>query len=133
MVHSKEMALGRAERGLREGAMSKGTTTALRITHEQLRAQVVELAKLLGWKCQWHWRSYHSPKGFPDLFIVRGERIVAAELKVKNDKVRPEQQEWLGILVATGKVETYVWRDTTPIEEIAEVLRSIDEVKEIEG
>lgn len=93
------------------------------ITHEQLRVSVVELATLLGYKCQWHWRSYHSPAGWPDLFLVRGERVIAVELKVKKDKVTTAQQEWLDILAATGKCETYVWRDTTDFQEITRILQ----------
>uniref|UniRef100_A0A6M3Y2U6 Putative VRR-NUC domain-containing protein n=1 Tax=viral metagenome TaxID=1070528 RepID=A0A6M3Y2U6_9ZZZZ len=93
------------------------------MTHEDLRRQICDLATLYGWKVQWHWKSYHSPKGWPDLFLAHREkgRAIVAELKVKRDKVTPDQQEWLDTLEAVG-IPAYVWRDITPIEEIMEIL-----------
>lgn len=62
-------------------------------------------------------------KGWPDIFAVRGPRLLAAELKGRKGKLEPEQREWLDVLAAAG-VEAYVW---TPSEwdsgEIARVLR----------
>lgn len=46
--------------------------------------------------------------GWPDLFLVRGCRCIAAELKV-NSKLRPEQQAWLLALGGAG-VEVFVWK-----------------------
>ena len=71
--------------------------------------QVVDLAKMLGWSVAWTWNSMRSPKGWPDLFMVRGRRIVAAELKVNAD-LTYEQREWLWTLAATKNVEAYCWR-----------------------
>ena len=48
-------------------------------------------------------------KGFPDLLMVRGERIIAAELKSEKGKTSPEQTDVLAVLAAAG-IETYVWR-----------------------
>ena len=102
-------------------------SNTLGITHAQFQAQLCNsrngLAPMLGWKCQYFWRSYHSPKGWPDLFLVHVEkkRAIVAELKVGKDQVTPEQQDWLDALEAVG-IPAYVWRDTTPIEEIAEIL-----------
>ena len=79
------------------------------------------LAPTLGWKCQWHWRSFHSPAGWPDLVMVRGKRVIVAELKIPPDKVTSAQAEWLQIWVDTEKAEVYVW---TPddFDEIVEIL-----------
>jgi len=73
------------------------------------QAQVVDLAKLRGWNVSWTWNSMHSPKGWPDLFMVRGQRVVAAELKV-NANLTYEQRDWLRLLAGTGKAEVFCWR-----------------------
>jgi hypothetical protein len=52
------------------------------VREADFQRQVVDLAKLRGWKVAWTWNSIHSPKGWPDLFMVRGKDCVAAELKV---------------------------------------------------
>jgi len=72
--------------------------------------QVTELA-------QWHgWRVYHthdsrrSAPGFPDLTMVRGGRMVFAELKVGRNKLTDHQEEWIASLKTVGRpVEAYAW------------------------
>ena len=80
------------------------------ITERAFAAQVLDLAKLLGWRCYHSWTSIHSPAGYPDLCMVRLSRILFAELKSEKGKLTPPQEEWLEALRATGKVEVYVWR-----------------------
>ena len=41
-------------------------------------------------------------KGFPDLVVVRGNRILFWELKKELGKTKPEQDEWLAALQAAG-------------------------------
>lgn len=70
------------------------------------------------------WTYYHAPdnkpdkngriqsgivKGFPDLVLLKGSKLVFAELKTETGRVSPEQKEWLAKLSATG-CETYIWR-----------------------
>ncbi len=47
-------------------------------------------------------------KGFPDLILVRGDRIIAAELKVGKGKCTTEQDEWLTAF-AIALIESCVW------------------------
>lgn len=94
----------------------------INITEKQFESQVKDLAKICGWKYYHTWRSFHSPAGFPDCCIVRGTRLLFAELKSEKGKVSPAQQEWLDILKATGKCEVYLWRPSQ-FDEIVEVLR----------
>lgn len=67
-------------------------------------------ARLLKWKV-WHVRySKGSDKGIPDLMMIRGKRLVFAELKRPiGGKYSPEQNECLQALAATG-TEVYRWR-----------------------
>lgn len=85
------------------------TTARLRgIRESAFRDAVVGAATYLGWRCYWTWNSKHSPSGFPDLFMVRGSRAVAAELKIWPNKPTLAQLEWLAALAEAG-IETYVW------------------------
>ena len=68
---------------------------------------VVDLAKLTGWKVAWTKYSLHSPKGWPDLFMVRDGECIAAKLKVKG-KLTDEQRDWLEALSGAG-VPAFCW------------------------
>jgi hypothetical protein len=94
-----------------------------KMTEKEWQNQVLELAKLLGWK-RAHFRTvrvqrkngsvyYETPvqangKGFPDLIMVRGNRLIAAELKRDGEKLEPDQEEWARVLRNTP-VEVYAW------------------------
>lgn len=80
------------------------------VTEKQFSQQIVDLARLLGWKVYRTWNSIHSPAGYPDLCLVRLSRLVYAELKSDKGKVLLAQQEWLDALTTTGKCEVYIWR-----------------------
>ena len=73
---------------------------------------VVGVARLYGW------RIFHAPaggkggradreqlpegRGFPDLVMVRGPRLVFAELKTRTGKLGPGQEEWLHAFAVVG-------------------------------
>lgn len=101
------------------------------LSERDFQRQVTDLARIRGWS--WlHIRagrtadSWRTPisgplgKGWPDLCLVRRERILFAELKREGAKPTPEQVEVLGIL--SGAAETAVW---TPADwaEVERVLR----------
>lgn len=48
-------------------------------------------------------------KGWPDLVVVRGARMVIRELKVENRQPTPEQREWLKALAEVREVDVGVW------------------------
>jgi hypothetical protein len=63
-----------------------------------------------------------SPYGFPDTVVVRGERLLFAELKMPEKKPTPTQQRWLDGLAQVTQVSVALWRpDDWP--QIVEVLR----------
>lgn len=99
------------------------------MTEKDLQRSVIHAARALGWRDAWTWRSFHSPKGWPDLFLARGLHLVVAELKAERGKVTPDQETWLawwrnygaavdyavegnGLLVAhqVPLVDVFVWR-----------------------
>ena len=89
--------------------MSKAARYAAHPSEKQFQATVVAAAKVLGWRVYFTVRSKFSPSGYPDLTMVRGERILFAELKVKGRTPTPIQHEWLQALVSVPSAEVYVW------------------------
>ena len=99
-----------------------------RITEASWQRTVIGLARAHGW------RFYHPPRagiraggtvrhtvaGFPDLVMVRGPRIVFAELKRQTGTVTPQQQGWLDDL-RRASVEVYVFRPSD-LPEVRRVL-----------
>lgn len=80
------------------------------MTEAAWQRMVCDLADLRGW--MWHHQHYskRSPAGWPDLVLVRGPRLIAAELKSERGRVRPEQRVWLDALSQVAGAETYLWR-----------------------
>jgi len=106
------------------------------ISEKQFEQQVHDLARLYHWLYYHTWRSYHSPAGFPDCVLVRGNRLIFAELKAEAGKVSDKQQEWLDALGECGHKysdtqtggyplrtipEVYLWRPSQ-IDEIVKTL-----------
>jgi predicted type IV restriction endonuclease len=97
------------------------------ITERDWQNQIHRLAFSLGWKY------YHAPDnrpvhgriqkivaGFPDLVLVKGNRLIFAELKKELGVVADAQVEWLAALEATG-AECYIWRPSQ-VREVQEIL-----------
>lgn len=103
----------------------------------EFQSAVIRLAELLGWRVMHHARSRgnlraHSSVGFPDLFMVRGGRQIAAELKTRSRTTTPEQRLWLAALADTG-AHAAVWVpdpvDLTPAEQWPVVEVWIDDIR----
>lgn len=98
---------------------------ALAMSEDDLQTSIIELAHFYGWKCA-HFRSVKVTKkdgstfwqtpvaadgeGFPDLILVRRNRVLAVELKSERGKPDPAQREWLHIFMLTRRVETFIWK-----------------------
>ena len=81
---------------------------------------VEDYAQLCGWAFYHTYDSRRSNAGFPDLTMVRKDRLIFAELKSPRGKVRPAQVEWLKMLHDVPHIEVYLWRpaDWDDIEKI---------------
>jgi hypothetical protein len=102
--------------------MTAATPFQMQLSEAQFMAQITSLANLRGW----HWlhilpglneRGYYRTPvsgslgaGWPDLVLVKGQRILFVELKTEKGKVTGLQEEVLGVLGAMGYAEVYVWR-----------------------
>ena len=91
------------------------------VSEREFAQTVVDLAEARGWLAYRTWNSQHSPAGFPDLTLVRNDRLVMAELKTMKGRVSPAQRQWLDALKGAG-VEVHLWRPDQ-MSEIEEVLR----------
>jgi len=89
------------------------------LSEAQWQSQVIQLAKLRGWAYYHTVDSRKSNRGFPDLVLVR-ERVIYAELKTQNGRVRPEQKDWKDLLELAGQ-EVYLWRPSD-VEQVDLVL-----------
>jgi hypothetical protein len=80
------------------------------------------------------WKYYHAPDnkpingriqkvipGFPDLVLVKENRLIFAELKKEIGRTTPEQDAWLAALKETG-AEVYVWRPSQ-LPEVIQILQ----------
>lgn len=104
---------------------------------DDFQKQVIALAQMRGWRVA-HFRpaqtqrgNWVTPvqadgKGFPDLVMVRRERLIFAELKAVYRKPTQEQQQWLkalsGVEWASENVEVFLWNERD-FPEIEKVLR----------
>jgi hypothetical protein len=89
------------------------------VSEKAWQAQVVELARMLGWLVYHTFNSRRSQAGFPDLTLVR-ERVVFVELKAERGKPTAEQAHWLEALEAAD-AEVYLWKPSS-LEEVGRVL-----------
>lgn len=102
------------------------------MTENDLLAGVLDLLRLFGWRSihvrpartahGWRTPVQGDGTGWPDLYAVRGDRALAAELKADRGRVSPEQAAWLDALRAAG-VSVHVWRPADYPDAIAAVLR----------
>jgi hypothetical protein len=90
----------------------------VKVTERDWQQTVIEAAQALGWmvahfraaKTSQGWRTpvQADGAGFPDLVMVRGKRIIFAELKSNTGRISADQEAWLEALGGAG--EAYVWR-----------------------
>lgn len=93
------------------------------MSEKQWQAQVVALARYNGWLCYHTWNSQHSERGYPDLTLIRHNRLVVAELKTERGTVTDVQCLWLEAFRACG-IPAYVWRPRDWLDIVAILQRS---------
>ena len=115
------------------------SAVASTMTERDLQSAVIDLAHLFGWtiahfrpaRTEQGWRTpvEADGAGFPDLFCVRGDRALAAELKSNRGKATDEQSAWLAALSAAG-IPTYLWRPQDWLSgDIEQVLRRPEDLR----
>lgn len=90
------------------------------VKERELHAWVVDYAVATGWLTYSVPDSRRTPRGFPDLVLIREDRALFIELKTETGRVRVEQEIWLGRMEACG-LTTRVWRPSD-LKEIMDTL-----------
>lgn len=84
------------------------------MTEKSWQQLVIDLAVTYGWTVYHTFDSRKSQPGFPDLVLVRGERLLFVELKREGAQLRLDQQAWAkaldAIVAANVTVERHTWR-----------------------
>jgi len=91
------------------------------VTEKALQAEVMRVAKMLGWLCYHTYDSRRSASGFPDLVLVR-ERVLFRELKVGKNKLSQSQELWRDSIMDTGG-DWAEWRETDMDDIVADLSR----------
>ena len=74
-------------------------------SEEDYQAQIIDLAKKLGWRVYHTRDSRRSEPGFPDLILIRGITLLALEVKsAKAKEPPPAQVGWIGAFKQVRKV-----------------------------
>jgi hypothetical protein len=81
--------------------------THLPVSERSFHEGIVQLARLRQWRA---FHVYDAPVSGPDLTLVRGRRLVFAELASAKGRVRPEQRE--PRRARSDRAEVHVWRPT---------------------
>lgn len=79
------------------------------MTEAELQKAILDAARQFGWLVYHTHDSRRSQAGFPDLVMVKGSRIIFAELKAEKGRLSPAQLTWINALQNTY-AEVYVWR-----------------------
>ena len=86
----------------------------LNVREDDFLAAVIELATLCHWLVYHTYDSRRSQAGFPDLVLVKPDKLIFAELKTTKGAIRPAQRKWLDTLatmaIEQSQVEIYLWR-----------------------
>ena len=91
------------------------------MNEKQFQAQVIQIARMNGWRIfhpqkmqarDGSWRTALSgDRGWPDLVLAHRDRgLVVVELKTDNGRLSDDQKAWLYHLAPWA--ECYVWRPT---------------------
>lgn len=104
---------------IKKWGLSVNKSHELQELETPFQKQITDLADIFRWRWYHTHDSRRSNKGFPDLCMVRGDRLIFAEVKTEKGPVTPEQKEWLEELRKT-KNEVYLWRpsDWKSIEDV---------------
>jgi hypothetical protein len=88
------------------------------LTEAQLQEQIVDLARLMGWRTMHvrrtvgrgrRWTTGTSVTGWPDLTLWRPGKLLMVEVKTDDGQLRPDQATVLDSLRTAG-VDARCWR-----------------------
>ena len=100
-----------------QGLLNRATGGAAHASHlipmpeKPFMQQVIDIAKLYGWKVFHPFWSTKSTPGYPDLTLAKaGQPVIYAEIKTEKGATTDAQDDWMITLSAATGTETYIWR-----------------------
>ena len=100
---------------------------AAAMTEAQLLNTVRRACKEAGWMHVHQHNSQRTEPGWPDCFMVKGDRILVRELKTQVGRITEHQARWLDALAGAG-LDVGVWRPADAVSGLIwEVLRGADD------
>lgn len=94
--------------------MSSRAELLAQVSERTWQAVVVAEAKRRGWKVysihDSRTQEWGTDPGFPDLLMVRGERMLVVELKAQHGRLKPSQTAWRIALEGVPCVEWYAFK-----------------------
>jgi hypothetical protein len=88
------------------------------MTEKELQQSVLDLARSKGYRCYHTFDSRRSEPGFPDIIAIRGERLVAIELKSETGKLTDAQTDWLRAFNEVWQVDAIVIRPAPTLDQV---------------
>jgi|PlaIllAssembly_1097288.scaffolds.fasta_scaffold219083_3 hypothetical protein len=87
---------------------------AAAMSEDELLTHVLDIAWLYKWR-RYHVRNskqgiIQGETGFPDVVLVKRERLLFIELKKQDGRTSPDQRAWIADLLAVPGIETFIWR-----------------------
>lgn len=107
------------------GRRARRPVSSQAVSERALQAEALRLLELLGWRCYHTFDSRRSAPGFPDLIAVRGDRMLALELKSERGRATGEQLEWLRALSAVPGVTAAIVRPGADLAELAALVAEL--------
>lgn len=96
------------------------------VSERDLAATIIEAAEALGWKVyavlDTRTPAKRTSKGWPDLAMIKGPKMIMAELKSQEGVVSADQQGWLDALKRVRRLRVALWRPSD-MASIMELLR----------
>ena len=116
---------------------SGGFQAVPRLAEKAWQAQVLTLARMFGYRW-WHDVATNAPRacphcktplklprndpGWPDLFLIRDDTLIVAELKSDRNYPTPEQRAWLDAFRKVRRIAVFVWKPRD-VQQVTEALR----------
>lgn len=103
-------------------------------SEREFQTAVMETARLFKWRCvhfrpavtKHGWRTaLEGDAGFPDCLFLRGETLLAVELKAGGRKPTAEQTAWLEAFARVPGCRAAVWTTRDPWSQIEQALRTL--------
>lgn len=85
-------------------------------SEKEFQSWIIDTAKRREWKYSHTYRALMQDgqwrttcaNGFPDLLLIRGDRMVVFEVKSKTGRVEPDQEKWLDAFGGLPCCESWV-------------------------